>query len=79
MTEDGVVTLKDGKIKGIKEKSPFFNAEFYSFYGVPYGQPAIGDLRFRVSSFPLVNFHNYIITFCNRAGSGESKTMEMHP
>lgn len=46
---DAVVTLKAGKIQGVKVVSSFNGAEYCAFYGVPYAQPPIGDLRFRVS------------------------------
>lgn len=45
-----VVRVKQGQIQGIKQRSPIFHCEYYSFYGVPYAQPPIKDLRFKVSS-----------------------------
>ena len=44
-----VVRVKQGKIRGKLENSQFFNSEFYSFYGIPYGEPPINELRFKVS------------------------------
>lgn len=43
------VEVKQGKLVGIKEKSVLNGYEYYSFLGIPYAQPPIDDLRFRVS------------------------------
>lgn len=50
MSNEIIVSTNDGKIRGIKNKSPIFDAEFYSFYGIPYAEPPIGDLRFKVNA-----------------------------
>ncbi|XP_065202792.1 esterase FE4-like [Planococcus citri] len=44
---DAVVNLKLGKIQGVKLQSAFSGAEYCAFYGVPYAQPPVGDLRFK--------------------------------
>lgn len=45
-----LVTTKNGKIRGIQRVSQYSKKEYCSFLGVPYAQPPIGDLRFKVSS-----------------------------
>ncbi|XP_065202761.1 esterase E4-like [Planococcus citri] len=47
MTEKVIVSLKEGQIRGIKQSSKFSGAEFYSFFGIPYGKPPIDSLRFK--------------------------------
>ncbi|XP_065202796.1 esterase E4-like [Planococcus citri] len=47
MVEKVVVTVKERKIRGIKQTSKFSGTEFYSFFGIPYGQPPINTLRFK--------------------------------
>ncbi|XP_065202740.1 esterase E4-like [Planococcus citri] len=47
MPETVVVSVKEGKIRGVKRKSEYSGAEFFSFLGVPYGQPPISTLRFK--------------------------------
>ncbi|XP_065202735.1 esterase E4-like [Planococcus citri] len=47
MSERIIVSLKEGKIRGVKKISEYSGAEYYSFYGVPYGQPPVNNLRFK--------------------------------
>ncbi|XP_065202744.1 esterase E4-like [Planococcus citri] len=47
MTDRVVVSVKEGKVRGIKRTSEYSGAVYYSFFGVPYGQPPIGSLRFK--------------------------------
>ena len=42
-----VVETSYGKLRGIRERDIDDN-EFYSFKGIPYAKPPIGDLRFQV-------------------------------
>lgn len=44
-----VVKTKVGSVKGFKTASSF-DYEYYSFQGIPYAKPPIGELRFKVSS-----------------------------
>ncbi|XP_065217623.1 esterase E4-like isoform X4 [Planococcus citri] len=41
------ITVNEGKIKGIKKTSIFSGVEYYSFLGVPYAQPPVGNARFK--------------------------------
>jgi hypothetical protein len=46
---DPLVTIPGlGKVRGSKMSS-FNQREFLSFRGIPYAQPPIGELRFKVS------------------------------
>lgn len=53
--QDGFVTAKlpQGYVRGKTEKTPS-GVEYMSFRGIPYAQPPIGDLRFKVR--PYVHF-----------------------
>lgn len=60
--EKPIITISEGKIQGIKLKS-VTGKEYLAFRGIPYAQPPIGDLRFRVIfrktrvKSQVVNFH----------------------
>lgn len=43
------IELSEGVLSGVQEKLP--NGEnFYAFRGVPYAQPPVGNLRFKVNT-----------------------------
>ena len=44
-----IVITKTGGVQGIVERS-FDGNEYYSFKGIPIGEPPVGDLRFAVSA-----------------------------
>lgn len=41
-----VLKISQGLIKGLKRKT-IYDHDFYSFEGIPYAQPPLGDLRFK--------------------------------
>ncbi|XP_053969283.1 esterase B1-like [Anastrepha ludens] len=49
--ETVVVPTSYGKVKGVKRRT-IYNHHFYSFEGIPYGKPPIGELRFRAPQPP---------------------------
>ena len=44
--DDLVVTTRSGKVRGVREVGGN-GAEVDLFWGIPYAEPPIGDLRFR--------------------------------
>ncbi|XP_068238247.1 venom carboxylesterase-6-like isoform X2 [Palaemon carinicauda] len=46
-----VVTTQEGKVSGVVEKAINGNP-FYSYYGIPYASPPIGELRFQDPTEP---------------------------
>jgi carboxylesterase type B len=46
MTEP-IVSVEQGKLKG-KISTNIRHGKFYSFQGIPYAKPPIGELRFKV-------------------------------
>lgn len=52
MSPEPIVTIKQGVLKGQTEKTKS-GVEFNSFLGIPYAQPPIGELRFKVSIWKL--------------------------
>lgn len=44
--ENPVVTVEEGKLKGLR-KSLLDGTHYYSFKGIPYAQPPVGNLRFK--------------------------------
>lgn len=47
MTSNLVISIKEGKVKGIIKKN-FDGGEFISFQGIPYAKSPLGNLRFKV-------------------------------
>lgn len=45
-----VINTEYGKVRGKLDTTLFDNRLFYAFKGIPYAQPPIGDLRFKVIS-----------------------------
>ncbi len=45
-----IVTTQSGQVVGTTDNS-FFSREYFSYRGIPYAEPPIGDLRFKVSTF----------------------------
>lgn len=43
-----IVKTKSGCVKGIKQRTYFLNRPYISFRGIPYAEPPIGDLRYKV-------------------------------
>lgn len=43
-----VVTIQEGQIKGMVSED-VRGGKFYSFMGIPYAKPPVGDLRFKVT------------------------------
>lgn len=43
-----IVMTSVGKVSGIREKTTE-GKTFFSYYGIPYAKPPVGDLRFKVS------------------------------
>ena len=41
--------IKQGILDGGEEKSLTTGKVFYTFMGIPYGEPPVAELRFRVS------------------------------
>lgn len=42
------VDIKSGQVKGFKIASSF-DYDYFNFHGIPYANPPIGELRFKVS------------------------------
>lgn len=53
-----IVKVKQGSLEGKEETSVLTGKKLFSFMGIPYAQPPVGELRFRVST------NN--ITLCNK-------------
>ena len=49
-----IVTTKTGQVSGTLERS-FGSKECYAFRRIPYAEPPIGDLRFRVNNFSVTS------------------------
>lgn len=47
--EHKIVETKNGQVRGIRKTTLLKNIPFYSFKGIPYAKPPIGELRFKVN------------------------------
>lgn len=56
-----IVETQAGKVRGKKGNS-CDATEFYAFKGIPYAQPPIGELRFKVSalSYNILNLRSIL-------------------
>ncbi|XP_065208406.1 esterase FE4-like [Planococcus citri] len=47
MAQKVTVTVNEGRVRGVKKVSKFSGAEYYSFFGIPYGQNTRGSMRLK--------------------------------
>lgn len=47
-SETVIVQIDSGRIRGFKETTMFNKNPFYAFRGIPFAQPPINELRFKV-------------------------------
>lgn len=47
-TEGVIASIPQGTLRGKKEIS-LYNDIYYSFQGIPYAKPPVGELRFKVN------------------------------
>lgn len=50
MSEKVIIKVNEGQIRGIKEISEYSGTSYYAFYGIPYAEPPIKNLRFKVTT-----------------------------
>lgn len=50
-----VVETINGQVRGVLKTTLLKNRTFYSFKGIPYAEPPVGDLRFKVNT--LLSFN----------------------
>lgn len=48
-----VVKTNSGHVQGVRKYTLLKNMEYYSFKGIPYAEPPIGSLRFKVSNIQV--------------------------
>lgn len=62
MSETATVSVTQGGLKGRKVLTKS-GLQYYSFQGIPYAKPPVGDLRFKVSNFILRKEENQFFNF----------------
>ena len=55
-----IVNTLTGKVSGIVEQS-FEGTDYFSFKGIPFAEPPVGNLRFTVSNLLEFAFKNFNI------------------
>lgn len=45
--DDPIVTVEQGQLKG-RVAVDHYGGKYYSFQGIPYAKPPVGELRFKV-------------------------------
>ncbi|XP_065202746.1 esterase E4-like [Planococcus citri] len=90
MTDRVLVSVKEGKIRGIRRTSEYSGAVYYSFFGVPYGHPPTGSLRFKdpVKANPWKNIYDatvekpgcvqFSVKLCRYAGTEDCLFNNIH-
>ena len=51
MSDNKIIQTQGGKVRGSKELTALENKEYYAFKGIPFAEPPIGNLRFKVYNF----------------------------
>ena len=59
-SEEIIVEISDGFLRGKKCISVRNNFPYFSFQGIPYAQPPVGNLRFKVSKIYYFKMHSII-------------------
>lgn len=44
-----IVTIEEGQVKGTQTEN-YQGGKFFSFLGIPYAKPPVGELRFKVGA-----------------------------
>lgn len=55
-----IVETKNGLIRGIEKQSVAGGKKYFSYLGVPYAKPPVGELRFAVSTHPN---HSHVVIY----------------
>lgn len=45
-----IVKINQGSVRGQKLRAIFYETDYYSFKGIPYAEPPVDQLRYKVSS-----------------------------
>lgn len=56
-----IVDTEYGKVRGQQRITLFDSKVYYSFRGIPFAQPPVGELRFQVKIKSAINFKLSII------------------
>lgn len=51
VAKGNVVNTNSGPVEGVEVKSILKDEKYYSFMGIPYARPPVGELRFMVRVF----------------------------
>lgn len=57
-----IVETRNGAVRGILNKTIFNQKPFYSFRGIPFAEPPIAELRFKVLVYRCLN-NNFFLKY----------------
>lgn len=81
---DNVVKTESGEVQGVTAKTLLNQRQFYSFRGIRYAQPPIGNLRFKVKEILCFwEKENVLLIIClfiykTKLGSSKGKPLDWY-
>nr|AIY68365.1 esterase [Leptinotarsa decemlineata] len=76
-SEDPIITISNGKIRGISAHSSLNNLTYYAYMGIPFATPPVGNLRFKPPQ-PVENWDGILDTKNNEVTCYQTDRYDKH-